>query len=290
VKGAVIGTASLQTCWHLSNDQISDEKATKDVAVQKTDTALVHWRDVPAAVGLLTRLPVKVDLETAQKRGAKAAWAYPIVGLKIAVTLVLLTVLAKGLGLIPAITAALLLAASVIMTGAMHEDGLADTADGLWGGWDKARRLEIMKDSRTGAYGVLALILSMLLRWTCLTALLQTEVWLGGLIAVAMLSRAAMVALMTGLPNARDGGLSQSVGRPQPMTGWLAIGVATLGATLALGLTAGTLLIVAVITTSLCAGIAKTKVGGQTGDILGATQQVTEIALLITLVILAQVP
>ncbi len=251
--------------------------------MQNSDTPLMHWQDVPAAVGLLTRFPVKVDMAKAQARGAKAAWAYPIVGLKIAMVLIFVALIANWIGLIPPVTAILLLTVSTIVTGGMHEDGLADSADGLWGGWDKVRRLEIMKDSRTGAYGVLALILSVLLRWTCMTAVLQSDMWIGSLIAVAMFSRAAMVAMMTGLPNARDGGLSKSVGRPYPITAWLAIGVATFGATVALGLTAGTLLIMAVATTSLCAGIAHRKVGGQTGDILGATQQMTEITLLVTL-------
>jgi adenosylcobinamide-GDP ribazoletransferase len=143
--------------------------------------------------------------------------------------------------------------------------------------------LEIMKDSRNGAYGVLALVLSMIIRWAALSALLQTEHWIAAIIATAMLSRAAMVAIMTGLPNARANGLSQSVGRPKPITAWLAIGTAALGCVIALGLTAGTLLIVAAVITSLWAGIAHQKIGGQTGDILGATQQLTEIALLITL-------
>ena len=249
----------------------------------KGDISPVHWHDIPAAAGLLTRVPVRVNTDLAMQRGARAAWAYPIVGLKIAVALIGLGMIAQWAGIAPQIVAGLMLATSVILTGAMHEDGLADSADGLWGGWTKDKRLAIMKDSRTGAYGVLALILGLLLRWSALTAILQTDHWMAALIATAMLSRAAMVAIMTGLPNARDTGLSQSVGRPTPATAWLAIGVATLGAAVTLGLTAGTLLIVAAVITSLWAGIAHQKIGGQTGDILGATQQLTEIALLITL-------
>ncbi len=76
--------------------------------------------------------------------------------------------LGSGLGLGSGIVAAMVLAAQAMITGAMHEDGLADTADGLWGGWDKARRLEIMKDSHIGTYGVMALILTVLVRWSAL--------------------------------------------------------------------------------------------------------------------------
>lgn len=247
------------------------------------DMRLIHWHDIPAATGLLTRVPVQVNTDLAMKRGPQTAWAYPIVGLLIALALTILGSLTLWAGITPQIVAGLMLATSVILTGAMHEDGLADSADGLWGGWDKTKRLEIMKDSRNGAYGVLALVLSMLIRWAALTTILQSDHWIAALIATAMLSRAAMVALMTGLPNARANGLSQSVGRPKPVTAWLAIGVATSGAFIALGLTAGSLLIVAGVTASLWAGIAHRKIGGQTGDILGAAQQLTEIALLITL-------
>jgi adenosylcobinamide-GDP ribazoletransferase len=268
---------------HLSNDQVTDGKITKGHLVANRDMIIMHWHDIPAAAGLLTRVPVQVNTDLATKRGPLAAWAYPVIGVKIAIAMIVLGLLATWFGIAAPISAGLILATSVILTGAMHEDGLADSADGLWGGWDKAKRLDIMKDSRTGAYGVLAIVLSMIIRWAALTAILQTDHWIAAIIATAMLSRAAMVALMTGLPNARDGGLSQSVGRPKPVTAWLAIGVATAGCFIALGLTAGSLLIVAGVTTSLWAGIAHRKIGGQTGDILGATQQLTEIALLITL-------
>jgi len=251
--------------------------------VQKTDTHLFHWIDVPAAIGLLTRIPVKVDVTQAQARGPAGCWAYPVAGLAVALCQIAIAGTGLWIGLPVEAVAALTLACAIIITGAMHEDGLADTADGLWGGWTVERRLEIMKDSRIGAYGVIALILGLLLRWACLVAIFENGQWIAALIAIAMLSRAAMVALMTGLPNARDGGLSRSVGRPSPATAWVAIGVATLGAVIATGLTAGTLLIVGAILTSLCAGIAKRKIGGQTGDILGASQQVVEIGLLITL-------
>ncbi|MFT4702067.1 MAG: adenosylcobinamide-GDP ribazoletransferase [Yoonia sp.] len=269
--------------FHLSNDHTKDEKLTKGHHVANRDMRLMHWHDIPAAVGLLTRVPVRVHTDLATQRGPLAAWAYPLVGLKIAVAMAVVGLVAMTIGINVQITAALLLATSVILTGAMHEDGLADSADGLWGGWEKTKRLEIMKDSRTGAYGVLALVLSMLIRWTALVAILHTDHWIAALIAVGMLSRAAMVALMTGLPNARAGGLSQSVGRPKPITAWLAIGIATLGSVVALGLMTGSLLIIAAVTASLWAGIAHRKIGGQTGDILGATQQITEMTLLIAL-------
>jgi len=274
---------SLHHRLHLSNDHTTIGKITKGHPVANRDMKIMHWHDIPAATGLLTRVPVQVKSDLATRRGPLATWAYPLVGLIIAIVQIVVGGAALWVGITPQITAGLIIATSVIVTGAMHEDGLADSADGLWGGWDKAKRLAIMKDSRTGAYGVLAIVLPMLLRWAALTAVLQSSHWIAALIATAMISRAAMVALMTGLPNARDTGLSQSVGRPKPITAWLAIGTATLGSAIALGLIAGSLLIVAAAVISLWAGIAHHKIGGQTGDILGAAQQFTEIALLIAL-------
>lgn len=236
--------------------------------------------DLPAAIGLLTRIPIPVRTALAVARGARAAWAYPLAGALIGVVLATCVALLDRMGLPNGIIAALVLALSAILTGAMHEDGLADSADGLWGGWDRARRLEIMKDSTIGVYGVLALLLALLIRWLAITALIATETYWAGLIVVATLSRGGMVVLMATMGNARANGLSQTVGRPSGLTAWIAVGVAALIALLCghLGL-----LIAAAIATILCGMIAQAKIGGQTGDILGATQQVTEILLLLVL-------
>ena len=117
---------------------------------------IVSLGDITAALGLLSRLPVRVDTSRATARGAQAAWAYPIAGLILAALACAIAQIALMLGVPAPLTAGLALASLVIMTGAMHEDGLADSTDGLWGGWDKDRRLAIMKDSHIGAYGVIA--------------------------------------------------------------------------------------------------------------------------------------
>ncbi|MCL4107731.1 UNVERIFIED_CONTAM: hypothetical protein GTU68_022192 [Idotea baltica] len=229
----------------------------------------------------MTRLPIPVDAEKAQARGAQAAWAYPVAG-GLAALLAGLGGLGFGaLGLPDTIVAGLALAVLILITGALHEDGLADTADGLWGGWTLDRRLEIMKDSHIGSYGVLALTLSVLLRWACLVALVPTGAFLPALVVAGMLSRAGMIAVMGALRNARKGGLSATTGRPQ--TGIIAIGggLAVLATLLCFGFAATfALMITLVFVTSSAAAIANRKIGGQTGDTLGATQQINEIALL----------
>ena len=244
---------------------------------------LIVAQDVPAALGLLTRLPLRIDTNRATARGAAAAWAFPLAGMAVAVIAALIGAVALWVGMPLMIAAGLILAAQIIITGAMHEDGLADTADGLWGGWDVARRLEIMKDSAIGTYGVLALGLSLLLRWGALVAVLSAGYLWAPLIVAAAVSRAPMVAMMAALPNARANGLSQSVGRPSGATAALAGLIALVVAVVFLPWSAFGVLLVVALAGVACAMIAMAKIKGQTGDILGATQQICEIAALAVL-------
>ncbi len=234
-------------------------------------------RDLAAATALLTRLPVRHPPHA----NPDAAWAWPVIGGVVGALSGGLGLAAWALGATPAVAAALVLAAQLALTGALHEDGLADCADGL-GGRDRERRLAIMRDSRIGTFGACALVLSLLLRWSLLaTALVQ-----GNLVAVALAaglaSRAPMAVAMRWLPPARPDGLSRSTGRPGP--GAALLGAAIAGGTLALwgvhGLAAA-ILIVGVLWS--VGRAARARIGGQTGDMLGAVQQLSEIAVLAAL-------
>ncbi len=235
--------------------------------------------DILTALALLTRLPVRASF----RHSARAAWAWPLAGLAVGSIACLAGGLAASMGIPSAIVAGLVVATQVIVTGAMHEDGLADCADGFWGGWDRARRLEIMHDSRIGAYGVLALVLGLGLRWASLAALIGAgHLWAPVLLA-AVASRMTMLGLATGLPHARGDGLSVRTGRPGTRTflgGMVAGGIA-------LALLAPAALVMVVVWGAilgvLCAAIARSKIGGQTGDVLGATQQIGEVGILILL-------
>ncbi|WP_096785257.1 adenosylcobinamide-GDP ribazoletransferase [Rhodobacter sp. CZR27] len=240
---------------------------------------LSHWlADVQLALALLTRLPLPA--RSLPDRGARAAWAWPLSGVAVGGLAAAVAVLALGVGLPATVAAALALGMQALATGAMHEDGLADTADGLWGGWTRERRLEIMKDSRSGSYGVAALVLVGLVRWSALAAVLEAGSW-GAVVAAAVLSRVPMVVLMAWLPNARGAGLSQSLGRPDRRQALVAAGVG-LGVALAFG---GPEALVMAAAGAAAAGIlglvAQAKIGGQTGDILGASQQLSEAAALV---------
>ena len=262
---------------------MNTDAAEKGPDLRKNDQALVKASDFALALALLTRLPVHVS---SFDRGARAAWAYPLVGLVLGGLAATAGFLGHWLGFGPAINALISLAVLVVLTGAMHEDGLADTADGFWGGWDPARRLEIMKDSHIGTYGVIALFFGLSARWLALWMLYEASLAAAftGLIAAAILSRAVLPSLMAGLPNARASGLSHSTGRCPARTAWLAAGLSIGFYFLLLGASVFSAAALAVIAGLAMARIARAKIGGQTGDVLGATQQVTEIAILFTLV------
>jgi adenosylcobinamide-GDP ribazoletransferase len=239
--------------------------------------------DLFSAFALLSRLP----LPDHRAAGAGSAWAWPLVGAALGALAAGVASAALMTGVTPGVTAALVLATMALLTGGLHEDGLADTADGLFGGWTKQRRLEIMKDSRIGSYGMLALMLVTLARWSALTALLVFEGHWGGhwaaLVATGAVSRAPMALMMALLPNARGEGLSHATGRPTLPVAWV-------GMTLALAISAGLagwtglgLLGAALLAAILVSIFALRRIGGQTGDILGATQQLAEVACLAAL-------
>jgi adenosylcobinamide-GDP ribazoletransferase len=257
------------------------KRAARGIPLTIPDNRLFAAIDLPAALGLLTRLPIRVDSAAATARGAAAVWAYPLAGVVVGALQAVAMGVLLWLGVPAAITAALVLALAVVVTGAMHEDGLSDSVDGLWGGWDKARRLAIMKDSHIGTYGVIGLVLTLVLRWSALGMIAGAGGFALVLVVVAAVSRAAMVGVMAALPHAREGGLSRAVGRPAPQVAWTAIGI---GAGLALVMGHLGLVFVAAIIAALWAMIARAKIGGQTGDILGATQQLVEVAMLIAVV------
>lgn len=247
--------------------------------MHQNDTTLARTSDISAALGLLSRLPIKVNKEDAQSRGAAAAWAYPIAGAIIGFIAAIAGWLSILLNLPDIAVAGVILATMIALSGAMHEDGLADTFDGLWGGYMVERRLEIMKDSSIGAYGVIALVLSLLVRLGLIYTLVEFGyIWF--IVAIAALSRAPMVLIMAQMEHARTDGLSQDVGRPSIETALLAcfcalaIGFVILGGAILHGTVLAAIFCVAL------AIIAQNKINGQTGDILGASQQFAEIAFL----------
>ena len=240
------------------------------------------------ALMLLTRLPAgRVSEPVPAMRDA--VWAYPLAGLAVGLIGAITLSVAYGLGLPSLASALLALAAMALATGAMHEDGLADMADGFGGGQTRERKLEIMRDSRIGTYGVLALVLVVGLRASALSALSQG--WSGAfaVIACAAASRGLLPAVMALMPPARDDGLGRSAGSPERSRAANALGLGFVALLVFLpfspafaAMAAGA---VAALGVSL---LAKRQIGGLTGDTLGATQILAETAML--LAVLAALP
>ncbi|WP_425357553.1 adenosylcobinamide-GDP ribazoletransferase [Oceanicola granulosus] len=240
------------------------------------DFARRRLADVAAALALLTRLPMP-----SAAPGPQAAWAWPLAGLAVGALAAGAAALAGAVGLPPGVAAGLALAVAALATGGLHEDGLSDSADGLWGGGHPERRLEIMRDSRIGSYGALALVLGLGLRWSALASAIAAGWLWPALLVAGLASRAAMAALAAALPFARPDGLARLTGRPPPRAALAAMALAGAGclllapwALVAVALAAGGLV-------ALLGRVARRRIGGQTGDILGAAQQLAEIAVLL---------
>lgn len=240
--------------------------------------------DIAAAFMLLTRIPVywdKISNEPPNLR--RATWAYPLVGLFIGGLISLIFLAAIYTGVSKEISILLALSAAILTTGAFHEDGLADVADGFGGGYGKEKKLEIMRDSRVGTYGSLALIIAFAFKFFSLHALGNWDI-VKVLIVAATVSRFMILVPSLVLSPARSNSLATEAGKP------------TLAVTLcAATLSVGTSIIlmdmsVFLITVTLAffivfifCRLAYKQVGGFSGDILGATQQLSEIAILVTL-------
>jgi adenosylcobinamide-GDP ribazoletransferase len=234
------------------------------------------------AVIFLTRVPLPVRGTIDPADIAEASRHYPLVGA--AVGALIGGCYAVGAALFPASLAATLAAlAGAVITGAFHEDALGDVADGLGGGATVERKLEIMRDSRLGTYGVLALVGALLVRIQAI-ALFTPAQALAALIGVHAASRVGIVWLLWLAPRARTEGLGAgteglTAREPAIATAWgLAI------ASLALGGPAGALALVScALAAAAVARLALRHVGGVTGDILGTTQQAGELAALLAL-------
>ncbi len=245
--------------------------------------------DLKAAIVFLTRLPprsVGVD-EYNRPDFRRGARVFPLAGALIGVAGGVVLLVAAILGMPPLVSAGLAVTATMILTGGLHEDGLADTADSF-GGATTERRLEIMDDSRVGTYGAAALIVSILLRVAAVAAIAARGPVAAALalIAAEAVSRGALVWLWHDLPAARMSGLAHETGPPDQnamLIALIASGIIVFVTELpTIGLRA-TLLgcLLAAIAAYAFARLTAQAIGGRTGDSLGACQQIALIAFLV---------
>jgi adenosylcobinamide-GDP ribazoletransferase len=264
------------------------EVTTPDAAPRLAARLGALASDVAAAVVFCTRLPwawMAVPLPRGagdRNHIARASWALPVAGALVGAGGALVYWVAAKIGLAPAPAAALALAATLSLTGCLHEDGLADTADGFGGGTDRDRKLAIMHDSALGTYGTCALFLSLALRWSALFAIADSRSVALALVAAHVAARAVLPAFMRFVPPARADGLAAAAGRPSPQTAGAALIIGATILILLLGvIPAATGFLAIAGSAFLAARLTQRQIGGQTGDVLGALEQVAEIIILL---------
>ncbi len=240
--------------------------------------------DGATAMLFLTRVPVPWRVPGVEQRLGRSAPWFPVVGLAIGGA----GALAWWCGAAfwnPLIGAVLAVAATALLTGAFHEDGLADTFDGLGGSPERARALEIMKDSRLGTYGALALMTVVLARVTALITLGAAAP--AALIGAHALARFSSLPLIRALPYARadeDSGTARPFVGGLSRTGLLAATAFTLIATTALwGAAAPAAWLACALATLLIAAWSRRRLGGITGDSVGAANQLAEVSIYLAL-------
>ena len=231
------------------------------------------------ATQFLTRLPVTPVEEFSTGRLAASAVFFPLVGLLIGaggvVLHLILSPYANG-----SVVVMVILIYLVAVTGGLHEDALADAADGFGGGWEREQVLAIMRDSRIGSFGAVAVVLSLLGRFVFLTNL-PAQRFSGYLLAGQVLSRWTTLPLAYFLPAARTGNSQAGPLAQKIAVGSLLVGTILAAAIVGIFLKQRTawLLMVAVGVVVLTGAYYHRRIGGVTGDCLGATMQITELAV-----------
>lgn len=250
--------------------------------------------DMARSIAFLSRLPVPSRFfEGHDGSVSRACRSFPLAGAVVALPSALLLWLMGENSHASLLASFLALSLSALLTGGLHEDGLADSADGLFGGRDRDHALGIMKDSRIGSFGVIALLASFGIRGAALAALITAfdgATACAALIAAAAFSRSLMVWHWADLPPARANGTAVAMGQPERASVRTALGlgiILSLPLLFASGALSATILalLAAAGAALLFARYVRQKIGGHTGDTIGATQQITEMALLAALVI-----
>jgi adenosylcobinamide-GDP ribazoletransferase len=249
-----------------------------------TDDLWVQRRINDLKIGFifLTRLPLTLQTPIAKGELAQALWTAPVVGMAVGLLGAGVYGLAQVLHLPPLPAAVLAVAVTLVVTGGLHEDGLADVADGFGGGATPERKLEIMHDSRIGTFGVCALILSFMLRVSALTNLGDPGLVAAVLVAAHTAGRAPIAAFMRLIPPARTDGMSADAGRPSQGSAMVAILLGLVPLMIGLGFATGVVAVVLLaVGFGFMAWLCKRQIGGQTGDVLGALEQTGEIVVLL---------
>jgi len=243
------------------------------------------WRQLRLAIGFLTRLPAGVPARVEPVEIGRCMALFPLVGLLIGGLLLAVEVGLAGLLLPRSVGDALLLALLALLTGALHLDGFADLCDGIGAGRDRATTLRIMKDSHIGAFGAVGLVLLVLVKYQALSAVPAT-IKLPALLLMPVAGRWAAVALAVTLPYLRGpegtgSAFATHAGRRELLLATLILVAIATGLFQLAGLV---LVAIAAGTAALFGLWIKYRLGGVTGDVLGAAVEVLEVVSLLIMV------
>lgn len=230
------------------------------------------------ALQFLTRIPLRTNEAVDHHRAVP--W-FPVVGALIGVVTGGIAALLVEVVPVP-VAAVCAVVVGLLITGAFHEDGLADIADAFGGGWSVERRLEILKDSRHGTYGVAALTSSIVVRVVAAASIASSAALFVTFVAAHTLARAAAIAALKTAPPATSSGLGVTAAnalRTGPTVGGVAVGLAISG--LATGWWIGPLTVATVVGAGTVIALAVRKIGGLVGDVLGAVEQVVECLVMV---------
>lgn len=240
------------------------------------------------SVAFLSRLPVPERLTgTDFSTFKRATWCFPLAGIIVCIPAILAAYLISFTTPTALIVVITFLIIQTIVTGALHEDGMADTIDGFGGGKNTQAKLDIMKDSAIGTYGVVALILTYLLKISILFTIADYQLYkmFFAIISAHTFARGLQILFWHSLPVARYRGLSHQIGRPDKATAWIALAFGTI---LAFFIIAFVFSAFQIVSAFLLASLAFVgfrylclrQIRGQTGDTIGAMFILAEIAFL----------
>jgi len=234
------------------------------------------------ALQFLSSLPIRLPGMPAPEQLGRSLLFYPLVGLLFGVILWALNIALASAPLL--LHAALLLTVWVLLSGALHLDGLADSADAWLGGFgDRERTLTIMKDPRSGPIAVVTLVLVLLLKYAALLALIEQQQGIA-LIIVPLIGRAALLGLFLTTTYVRAGGLGQALADHLPRkTGWQVLVVSSVVCVLITGFNAVVALLLAVVVFIWLRHLMVRRLGGTTGDTAGALLELLEMSVLVGL-------
>jgi adenosylcobinamide-GDP ribazoletransferase len=239
-----------------------------------------EWQVFLLAMGFLTRIPVPSDPDFSEQKFNGASRYFPLVGLLVAGVSALVFMIAEALFSSQLIAVLLAMASSILLTGAFHEDGFADSCDGFGGGWRADDVLRIMKDSRIGTYGAVGLVLMLGLKAAALLSMATPAILISALFWAHVVSRWLSVSYLVDLHYVRGEGKSKPLATTMPLSHWLGSGLPILALFIFADIPALIPLCLSLLFFRFAfASYLRRRIGGYSGDALGAAQQVAEIVV-----------